>query len=82
MGQRIIEGTIDNTLKVLSNYFLNFGIEDLTKITGISEKELIGRGADVKGKFVHLRQEMVQSDCLQSKLKEIAVVASRMNQFE
>jgi hypothetical protein len=82
LGQRIIEATIDSTLKILAKYFLNFGIEDLTKITGITEKELGGRGADIKEKFVHLRQELVQSDCLQSKLKEIAVVASRMSQFE
>jgi hypothetical protein len=81
LGQRINEATIDNTIKILAKYFLNFSVEDLTKITGITEKELVERGVEVRGKFIQLKQEVVQSDCLQSKLKEIAVVASRMSQF-
>lgn len=57
-------------------------MDELGKLTGITEKELVERGVEVRGKFIQLKQEKPQTDCLQSKLKELAVVASKMSQFE
>lgn len=82
LAQRVKEGTIDFTVRLLSKYYLNFSLEDLNTLTGLTEQEVSERGVEVRGKFIQLREEKVQSDCLQNKLKELAVVASKMSQFE
>ena len=82
LGQRIIEATVGNTLKILAKYFVNFSVEELNKLTGITENDLLEQGVEIRNKYIHLVREEVQNDNLQGKLKEIAVVASRMSQFE
>jgi hypothetical protein len=82
LAKRIREATIDNTIAILSKYYLNFRVEDLRKIAGVTEKELVERGVELREGFIQLKEEVAPVDCLQSKLKELAVVASRMSQFE
>jgi hypothetical protein len=64
LGQRIIEATVGNTLKILAKYFMNFGVEELNKLTGITEKELVEEGVEIRNKYIQLVREEVQSDNL------------------
>lgn len=69
-------------MTILAKYYINFEVEALTKLTKVSEKELLERGAEVKEGFLQLKREEVSSDCLQNKLRELAIVALRMSKLE
>lgn len=81
IGERIIEASITNTLETLSKYYLNFKVEDWIKLTNTSEKDVEFQ-AEIKDKYIQLKQKRNNDNCLQTKLKELVYVASKMNQFE
>ena len=80
--QRIREATLNAYLKMLSKYFINYKYTDLKALFNCSEDDIRQLGYTVKDGFIETKREEVHSDCLLTKLRELAIAAHRMNKFE
>ena len=79
---RVKESTLSAILKTLTKYFLNYKFSDLKDLFNVSEEEVRQLGYNIRNGYVELKKEEVHSDCLLTKLRELAVVAHKMNKFE
>ena len=79
---RIREATTHAILRILSKNFLNYKLSDLNALFPTNEEEVKQLGYNVKDAFIELKREEVHSDCLLTKLRELAIVANKMNKFE
>jgi hypothetical protein len=66
----------------LSKYFVNYKFSDLKTLFSVSEDDVQQLGYTIREGYIETKQEEVHSDCLLTKLRELAVVASKMNKFE
>ena len=79
---RVKESTLNAILKVLTKYFINYKYADLKILFNVTEDEVRQLGFNIQGGFIELKKEEARSDCLMTKLRELAIVADKMNKFE
>ena len=79
---RVKESTLSAILKTLTKYFLNYKFSELKGLFNVSEEEVKQLGYNIQNGYIELKKEEVHSDCLLTKLRELAVVAHKMNKFE
>ena len=76
------ESTLNGILRVLTKYFINYKYADLKILLNVTEDEVRQLGFNIQGSFIELKKEEARSDCLMTKLRELAIVADKMNKFE
>ena len=79
---RVKESTLNAILRTLTKYFINYKYSDLKILFNVTEDEVRQLGFNIQGGFIELKKEEVRSDCLMTKLRELAIVADKMNKFE
>ena len=79
---RIREATTQAILRILSKNFLNYKLGDLNGLFATNDEEVRQLGFNVNDGYVELKRDETPSDCLLVKLRELAIVANRMNKFE
>ena len=76
------ESTLNAILRMLTKYFINYKYADLKILFNVTEDEVSQLGFNVQAGFIELKKEEARSDCLMTKLRELAIVADKMNRFE
>lgn len=82
LKERLRETTLHSILKILSKYFVNYKYTDLKVLFNASEEDIRHLGFTITEGFIEMKVEEVHSDCLLTKLRELAIVANKMNKFE
>ena len=82
MKLRIKEATTHAILRILSKNFVNYKLSNLNALFPTNEEEVRQIGYNARDGYVELKREEAHSDCLLTKLRELAIVANKMNKFE
>lgn len=80
---RLRSATAANLLALLAKYFVSVELRDVKACFDVREEDIAEAHHELRDGFVFLHRPQTPSTaCLQSKLKELAVVSNKMTRFE